>query len=159
MTGLKNETMMDEKYIRQQIERFLDGMTSNAEEQELYRYFASDDVPGSLRQYREMFRWYAGGMQTSLPRRSRVRRMWFRVGVAASFLALVGIGFGWYRHQERAELYSLYEGSYIVRDGKKITDISQILPELQKQEREAMRLSWQIDHGTYELKNENLPVI
>ena len=62
------------------------------------------------------------------------------VAIAASFLLLVGIGFGVQRYQKQQEQYAIYEGSYIIRDGKKITDIELILPELQATELEVSEI-------------------
>ena len=127
--------MMKEKEIQQLIERFLGGATTNAEEQMLYDYFNSKDVADSLRPYREMFRWYAAGMPEQKAKPSkRPYAKW--LAIAASMLLLVGIGFGYRYYQEQQELYAIYEGSYIIRDGIKNTDIRQILPELQATEQE-----------------------
>ena len=51
---------MEEIRIRQLVNRFLDGATTNAEEQTLYDYFAGEDIAPELMQYRDMFRWYSG---------------------------------------------------------------------------------------------------
>ena len=127
--------MMKEKEIQQLIERFLEGATTNAEEQMLYDYFNSNNVADSLRPYREMFQWYAAGMPKQKAKPSkRPYAKW--LAIAASMLLLVGIGFGYRYYQEQQELYAIYEGSYIIRDGIKNTDIRQILPELQATEQE-----------------------
>ncbi len=46
---------MEEKYIRQLVERFFDGETSLAEEQLLYAYFVKEDVADDLLPLRDMF--------------------------------------------------------------------------------------------------------
>lgn len=126
--------MKKEQEIQQLTERFLEGATSNAEEQTLYEYFAGEEVAESLKPYREMFRWYAAGMpQNRTESRETPRRL---LAAAASLLLLVGIGFGYRYYQEQQELYAIYEGSYIIRNGVKNTDIKQILPELQATEQE-----------------------
>ena len=129
---------MEERKIQQLIEQFLNGETTNAEEQTLYDYFASDDVAESLRQYQEMFRWYADGM----PAISRYKRTYVRtiLAIAASLLLLVGVGLGYWHYLQQQEEYAVYEGSYIVRDGKKITDIRKILPELKATELEVSEM-------------------
>ena len=143
---------MKKEEIQQLIERFLEGETTNAEEQVLYDYFNGDDVADSLKSYREMFRWYAAGMperEASLPKRTYAK--W--LAIAASILLLIGIGFGYRYYQEQQELYAIYEGSYIIRDGKKITDIKQILPELKATEQEAVDMLKQQDN------NQEIPTI
>jgi len=127
--------MMKEKEIQQLIEQFLEGATTNAEEQMLYEYFNSKNVAQSLEPYREMFRWYAAGMpEQKAITHTRLYAKW--LAIAASLLLLVGIGLGYHYYQEQQELYAIYEGSYIIRDGIKNTDIKQILPELQATEQE-----------------------
>lgn len=151
---------MEEKKIQQLITRFLDGETTNAEEQTLYDYFAGDDVAEGLRQYQEMFRWYAQGMPevcsgptASLLRlNSRFTRTKL-LAIAASLLLLVGVGLGYWQYQQQQEEYAIYEGSYIIRDGKKMTDIRQILPELKAVEREVSEI---MDHQN---TNQVIPTI
>ena len=143
---------MKEKEIQQLIQRFLEGETTNAEERMLYDYFNKDNVAASLRPYLEMFRWYSAGIpeQKANPRK-RLYAKW--LAIAASMLLLVGIGFGYRYYQEQQELYAIYEGSYIIRDGKKMTDIKQILPELEATEREVSEMLKQ------QSNNQEIPTI
>ena len=138
---------MEEIRIRQLINRFLDGATTNAEEQMLYDYFAGEDIAPELMQYRDMFRWYSAGMpeMNVKQRRMPLRRI---LALAASVLLLVGIGFGIHRYQKLQEEYALYEGSYIIRDGVKITDISKILPELKATELKVSEMMKQQNNNT-----------
>lgn len=124
---------MEEIRIQQLIEQFLDGKTTNAEEQMLYDYFAGDDIEPEFAKYREMFQWYSDGMPEikGKERTMPIRRI---IALAASVLLLVGIGIGIYRHLQQQQEYALYEGSYIIRNGVKITEISKILPELKATE-------------------------
>lgn len=135
---------MDEKRIQQLIGRFLEGRTSNAEEQLLYDYFSEENVAPELTQYREMFRWYAAGMperkakSIMLPHLTKTARRW--LAAAVSLLILIGIGLGYRSYQEQQSEYAIYEGSYIIRDGKKITDLRQILPILKATEQEVSEI-------------------
>ena len=54
---------LDKKNIEEYINRFLEGETTNAEEQAIYRFFHTGDVPSHLMGYAPMFAWYEGGMQ------------------------------------------------------------------------------------------------
>ncbi len=134
------------KTIEQLVEKFLDGATTNAEEQTLYDYFAGEKVDRRLEQYKPMFRWYAGGMTDPLPAEppaaaGRARTLRMRIlataGIAASVLLIGGAAIGYHKHMEKERLYATYEGSYIVRGGKKITDLKAIMPELKRIERDA----------------------
>lgn len=147
----KRETNAEKK-MRQLVARFLKGETSNADEQRLYDYFSRDEVAESLKEYQEMFRWYAG-----LGGKRRTRLMPIRkwVVAAASLLLLFTIGYGVWEYKNQADEYALYEGSYIIRDGKKITDLRIILPELKETERKVAEL---MQNGGRD-ENEVIPVI
>ena len=76
--------------IRTLTERFFDGETSLAEEQELYRLFREGDVPEDLMQYKELF---AGFESIRLPQQKNSRSNWRQaIGIAASVLVLFAIG-------------------------------------------------------------------
>lgn len=141
--------MKRDKIMEQLVEKFLDGATSNDEERQLYDYFASRRVARRLAKYKPMFAWYAGGMAAPLPaaepaQGSRARRvpMWARVaaGAAAAILLIAGAAVAYHRHAQAERLYAIYGGSYIVRGGKKITDLKAIMPELRRIEHEACAL-------------------
>lgn len=143
---------INDNNISQWVERFLDGETTCAEEQELYRYFSNRDLPADMEQYREMFAWYrslgAGNDETLLESttgtadkgiKARLLRIspWQWISVAASIAVLIAIGFI-FRHSgvsDLSEEYMAYEGSYIIRDGKKITDLNIVVPEILRHER------------------------
>jgi hypothetical protein len=125
------------------IGKFLEGETDNEEEQALYKFFCSDNIPRRLKKYKPMFDWYANGMQESYlpPRRIFWKRGFIsRISVAASLVLACGVGMGFYRHYQKMQVeYECYEGSYIIRNGEKISDVKQILPELQKTTRMAQQ--------------------
>lgn len=144
-----DSTMKRDKSMEQLVEKFLDGATSNSEEKALYDYFASGKVARRLEKYRAMFLWYAGGMTTPMPdaevrapfKRFADRLSWRAVaGVAAAALLLVTAVIGIFQHRKTELLYATYEGSYIVRNGKKITDLKRILPDLRRIENDAKAL-------------------
>lgn len=126
--------MDKDKMMEQLVDKFLDGATSNAEERLLYDYFAGRGANGPLARYAPMFGWYAGGMTAPLPRRRRplAVRLAAGIGIAASVLLAAGAGIHYRNHLETQRLYAVYEGSYIVRGGKKITDLKAIMPELKR---------------------------
>lgn len=152
---------IDNSTIRQTIDRFLAGETSCREERELYAFFAGSDVPPDLACYKEMFRWYASLAEDSgrssaehpvtlmpaeapaeaTPRRGtgKVRllsmRAWQWVSAAAVVALLFSIGIIFHSPSTSVpDEYLSYEGSYIIRDGKKITDLSVVVPEIRRTE-------------------------
>ena len=148
---MKELIYMKEEYVRQLVDRFLEGETSNEQEQQLYAYFRQKGIPESLQPYREMFQWYDDGMQsptiqeleqqvTQTSKQVRVvkfRKLWIAVSVAAMLVLVGGAGIYFMRQQQIREQYSEYAGSYIIRNGKKMTDLALIMPELKQVERQA----------------------
>lgn len=125
------------------IARFMDGATDNAEEQQLYAYFASGSVDKRHHRYAPMFAWYANGLNsTPLRPQSLWRRHAVAIAtVAASIIIVVTLGFGYHNAMsDRQQLMEEYAGSYIIRDGVRYTDLSQILPAVIAAEKQAEEL-------------------
>lgn len=133
------------------VEKFLDGETTCREEKELYDYFSRPSLPEDAEAYREMFAWYSslqiGNENTnknsihhlSDDASSRVRilhlRPWQWISVAATVALLLTAGFIFQPSREYvSEEYMAYQGSYIIRDGKKITDLNIVVPEILRTE-------------------------
>ncbi|WP_455672810.1 hypothetical protein [Phocaeicola sp.] len=137
---------LTKKNIEEYINRFLDGETTNAEEQAIYRFFREGDVPAHLKEYEPMFAWYEGGMQgepkpvtMEEPKIEKKKRFDLRripvtawsAGIAAMLVVSLGLGLLFYSDNSKeiyVEDWACYEGSYIEVGGKRITDIKQILP-------------------------------
>jgi len=125
--------------IEELIERFFEGKSSNGEEQELYAFFSGENIPEHLLPYRPVFGYFESGIkeeklnhQTIIPKTKRLFlkkniRIW--AGIAASLLILILFGI---EHFSREKEYIMYEGSYIVRNGIKITDPKIVIPEIKK---------------------------
>lgn len=125
------------------VEKFLDGKTTNQEEQMLYDWFSANDVSKEWQPLKEMFAWYADGMpeeqielseelqpqkrDVSLHRPRRVIR-WISVGVGiAAMVAVVLIA----TLRPRQSEFNIYEGSYIVEAGVRNDDIASIESEIE----------------------------
>ncbi|MCM1068233.1 MAG: hypothetical protein NC418_11740 [Muribaculaceae bacterium] len=136
--------MNEREHISTLVERFLDGSSTQAEEQAIYAYFATHSDVGELECYRAMFGWYASLPQPAAPRRRVRRRVWWSAaGVAAATAVAVwaGLSFGTPRTAVDSELYARYRGSYVVQDGKRITDLSVIYPCIMRAEATADSLN------------------
>lgn len=146
---------IDNNNIGRYIERFLAGETTVGEEQAIYDYFRRPDVPAEYEQYREMFAWY-GSLSTGERQPEPIRlprwRWWQWTGVAATVALLLTAGFV-FRSQTEAlpDEYMAYEGSYIIRDGKKITDLRVVVPEIMRSERLVSERLQQIDRSFEEV--------
>lgn len=125
------------------VEKFLDGKTTNQEEQMLYDWFSANDVSKEWQPLKEMFAWYADGMPeeqielseelqpqkrgVSLHHPRRVIR-WISVGVSiAAMIAVVLIA----TLRPRQSEFNIYEGSYIVEAGVRNDDIASIESEIE----------------------------
>jgi hypothetical protein len=126
--------------------RFFEGQTTAAEEQTLYRYFSRDDLPADLAGYRPVFDYFRTGLAVELaaptaaaaprpPRRRTLTRLAAWAGMAAAAVAGCAVAISLW--QDAA--FDPYEGSYIVRDGVRITDTKRIRPELERTLREVQQ--------------------
>ncbi|MDE6175037.1 MAG: hypothetical protein K2F88_05685 [Duncaniella sp.] len=137
--------------ISSYVARFLAGETDSAEERALYDYFSHGRVPAEFECYREMFAWYGslgGSAQSARPAGLlRFRRWrWQWTGVAATVALLLGLGFMFRAQTESLpEEYMAYEGSYIIRNGKKITDLRVVVPEIRRNEKLVSERLQQLD--------------
>lgn len=126
---------MNEQYrdIEDIITRFFDGQTSGREEQELYAFFRREDIPGHLRQYTTVFRYFEKGIieevsaqkdeNSNLPVvKKQVRNKWVIIfAVAASVLLLLLVK-PIFMHDN----FNPYQGSFIMVNGEKSFDIDEI---------------------------------
>ena len=126
--------------ITELVERFFEGETTQKEERELYAFFSTKTVPEDLQQYQSVFQYFAGDLekelqivpkkQTSIHRKSK-KRVAYIVSVAASVLIIVSVGLNFLFPDKNNSVTNPYEGSYIIRDGVKITDMKIVLPEIE----------------------------
>jgi hypothetical protein len=122
-------------HVSSLLERFFDGSTTKAEEQTLCLLFSErEDIPEEWAPYRAVFAYFDKGITEEclpapkvwLPQR---RRRLKRIAVVAASVALLLAGGGLYLHRETP--FDPYEGSYIIRNGVRITDLDLIRPELE----------------------------
>lgn len=125
------------KYIEDLIERFFDGLTSNEEEQQLYLFFSKENIPAELEPYRKVFRYFesdiieelGGQKKVLMPTKTYKRKHWTMwIGIAATLLLLLTIRQSVFTSSSE---YDPFEGSYIVVNGERITDLDKIRPELE----------------------------
>ncbi len=130
---------MTNKYeqIEKLLERFFEGETSNQEEQELYSFFSGSDIPDHLKSYIPVLEYLETGIKEEIQpvekkivkENKTVRLSWkIWIGVAATLLLIVSIGIRFFPDNKPVDPY---EGSYIIRNGEKITDLDKIRPELE----------------------------
>ena len=143
------------KNIEDYIRRFMEGETTNAEEQAIYRFFRSGDVPEHLQVYAPMFAWYEEGMPDGMKNTSVMSKkitFWksissgvWSMGIAAMLVIGIGLGilFGW--DGDADDEWSCYEGSYVEINGKRITDIKEIMPIILETLAEAERMEKEME--------------
>lgn len=137
------------------MERFFSADTTLAEERQLRDYFASGAVADDLAPLAEMMGWYSSlkqgawapspaknkaplpeteavAPQAHAPAKGNRVNWWTRVSAVAASVALI-IALAWSMSlssgAESAE-YLAYQGSYVIINGQKITDVSQIIDQL-----------------------------
>ena len=123
------------KNIEKYIQRFMKGETTNAEEQAIYRFFHTEEVPEHLKPYTDMFAWYEEGMPEEKLPKPKTRPLWKRIplelwsmGIAAMLVIGIGLSIVLSFGDSTNEEWSCYEGSYVEVNGKRITDVETIMP-------------------------------
>lgn len=138
-------------YIENLLERFFEGETTNAEEQELYAFFARPDLPEHLETYRPMFGFFETGIvreveaeqELSTPVRKIPfwkRGIWMGIAAAASVLLFLFLN-KWDGGKEDA--FNPYAGSYIIRNGVKTEIPEEMARELDKVIRETEKKQYE----------------
>ena len=126
-------------YIENLIDKFLEGRTTNAEECELYEWFATTDVPDEWSDLKAMFAWYANGMPEKAtpakpkPRMTIRRKWWIATAAAvAACAAIVIVLLPDTKSESVMYTYNIYEGSYIVEAGVRYDDIEVIEDDIEE---------------------------
>lgn len=139
---MNNRLQINDQNVQDYLNRFFDGTTSNAEEQALYAYFRRNRLPADIAPYQQLFAYFENGLDTTQPTKQLHRpihqRRWVvtAMGIAALFILTYSIIWGIKLHQHH-RLYAQYEGSFRIENGKKITDIKQLLPYIKQAEQTA----------------------
>ncbi|MDF9828746.1 hypothetical protein [Parabacteroides sp. PF5-6] len=149
------------KHIEELLERFFEGQTSNAEEQELYIFFGSDDLPEHLAPYKPVFGYFETGLmeeiQSSSEKQASVKPLPLRRKVLMVLTSVAAVVLAFFLLQplftHQNEEPDPFEGSFIVRNGERIDDLDQIRPELElkmqlallQEERADRLLNWNAD--------------
>lgn len=124
------------------IEIFLDGATSPAQEDALYAFYRrhkSGTLPDELEKYRAMIQWYWSLKPNKASGKpfgyiwSRLRYVAVSCGVACIVVAILLVSKT--GHASSNQLYAQYDGSYVIRNGQRISDMDAIFPAILKAER------------------------
>lgn len=136
--------LIDHKRAAELTRRFMDGATSTAEERELYAYYGGGDVAPELEPYRAMLLWMGGGMRDAaglaeVKRKGRWLRLnvrqWVSVAASVALVVTLGVAFLGSGGSIDREKRLTYAGSYVIRNGERITDLEEIMPELERADR------------------------
>ena len=141
----------DYKQIEDLLNRFFEGETTNEEEQQLYRFFSRKDIPEHLARYKPVFSYFENDLEGELgqvPESADItgkdgqkpprQRRWITLAIsaAATLLILLVLSPLLLRN---TDAFNPYEGSYIIRNGVRITDMGIIKPELEATLQKAMQ--------------------
>lgn len=128
---------------------FMDGDTTLAQESLLYDYFSSTEVADDLKEYQSMFLLLSEASREDARSAKRVHPIPLWLGIAAS-LALIltlAVAFILPSHDTADSNYfaEVYAGSYVVRNGKRITDPAEIERQIKMAEQFAIEQDRLID--------------
>jgi len=120
-------------YIKDLLDRFFEGQTTNKEERELYLFFNQADIPEEFVQYKQVIQYFESGFAEELGLPLQMthpsKKKWIVWGsIAASFLIILFTSLYFLTNRESIDPF---EGSYIIRNGVRITDLDLIKPELE----------------------------
>lgn len=95
-------------HIETQLEKYFQGETSIAEENELKNYFSSADVAQHLEQYKPMFSYFAFARNEKtdieIPLKTNKRKNVAWLSIAASVVVLLGVGFMFFTNSPQDDL-------------------------------------------------------
>lgn len=116
--------MKEQEYINQIIDRFFDGETSLAEEEQLYRFFSSHDVPTEMLPLKQMFTDMASiKAPTVTANMQPANRRWHTtLSLAAAVFAGLIIVSTWFGHTRESYVAYVY--------GQKVTDREAVMQEV-----------------------------
>ena len=117
-------------HIKDLLARFFEGQTTLNEERELYLFFNQDVIPEEFVQYKQVIKYFGSDLAEGLPLQMKhpSKRKWIVwSGIAASFLIMLFTSLYFLQNRESDDPF---EGSYIIRNGVRITDLDLIRPEL-----------------------------
>lgn len=95
-------------HIETQLEKYFQGETSIAEENELKNYFSSADVAQHLEQYKPMFSYFAFAQNEKtdieIPLKTNKRKSVAWLSIAASIVVLLGVGLMFFNNNQQEDL-------------------------------------------------------
>ena len=127
------------------IDRFFKGETSMEEEKRIYAFYSShpQQLPQKLECYRGMFSAFDAILleaisinrtlsdEVAIHKSKPKKLLYILSGIAAAVLLCIGIFAVINIHQDNV-LASNYEGSYLIVNGARITELSRIKPDIEK---------------------------
>lgn len=140
--------------VAEMLDDFFEGRTTLEEEQTLYEYFNGDDVNPLFERYSNLFRQIDGlnHKHRKLDVKALWNKMsWWGVSTAAMIALAFTLGSDLLTSPRPSEDFlALYEGSYVIENGRKITDLTTIMPKLHNVEAAAssMMVSTQVKINT-----------
>lgn len=121
-----------EQDMERLIDRFFNGDTTLGEERRLYRFFAHPGVPPRFERYRGLFAGFAS--MPAVPARGGrpvVTVLWrAAAGISAAVLIFICVSV-YMDVRERQLLARTYGGSYVIMDGRRIDDLSEIKDDIE----------------------------
>ena len=152
--------------IKLLIDKFFDGNTTLDEEQRLYDFFGSEQVPEELKEYRPMFVDFGAMLykpEEHIPDTRKAilhplrRKLFYAIsGIAAAIVLFVGITTAINLHENQV-LARTYAGSYMIVNGERIDDLSRIKPDIEHALGDARHIESHVEeHSTIKQAEQNV---
>jgi hypothetical protein len=113
--------------IESLLEKYFEGETSPAEENQLKDYFSSAHVAPQFEPYRSMFSYFkyakSEKSEVSIPLQSQKRNRTAWLSVAASVAVLVGVGFMFFNQNQPEDLGTFDDPEIAIRETQKALDL------------------------------------
>jgi hypothetical protein len=113
--------------IESLLEKYFEGETSVAEENQLKDYFSSADVAPQFEPYRPMFSYFnyakSEKSEVSFPLQSKKRNHTAWLSVAASVAVLLGVGFMFFNQNQPEDLGTFDSPEVAMRETQKALDL------------------------------------
>ena len=117
-----------DNYIEKLLEKYFEATTTVAEEEELRRYFAQEEVAAHLGQYKPVFNYYSIAKKEQftkqVPLNTRKRVIYGWISAAAAVVVPIAIGIGIYFGPDQYRAYQdRKEAEYAYQETKKALNL------------------------------------
>ena len=152
ITGRKH--VVDDARARELMDKLMEGRSTIDEERQLYAYYRRRNLPSDMEAQREFVEWLSCGLDDNAAKNNHTAshgKMWLRVAAVFIPTAIAVVGTMSIYNGNNPD-YSLYAGSYVIENGKRISNIKDIYPQLIETERKIARVQEMMERRLEEME-------